>query len=82
MGAWNYRSYAIVQKNRRKGSRWVSTACFRTERGELNLTAHPTTQEGYAQEKMAQYATEKFVRDYIDRLLVADTQGAAKRHDC
>jgi hypothetical protein len=66
VGAWTYRSYAIIQKNRRKGSRWISTACFRTHQGELSLTAYPIKQEGYAQERMAQYATEKLVRDYID----------------
>ena len=68
MGAWTYKNYSIIQRNHRKGSRWISTANFRTSKGELHLTAHPATQEGYAQERMAQYATEKFVRDHIDKL--------------
>jgi hypothetical protein len=79
MGAWTYKSYAIIQKNRRKGNRWISTACFRTEQGELNLTAHGKKQEGYAQERLAQYATEKFVRESIDRLVSMDTKETGKR---
>lgn len=71
MGAWTYKSYAIIQKNRRKGNRWVSTAYFRTDEGELNITAYPLKQEGYAQERMAQYATEKLVRVCIDNFAPA-----------
>jgi hypothetical protein len=78
MGAWTYKSYAIIQKNRRKGNRWISTACFRTEQGELNLTAHGKKQEGFAQERLAQYATEKFVRESIDRLVSIETHDHAK----
>ena len=79
MGAWTYKNYAIVQKNHRLGKRWVSTACFRTSRGELNLTAYPVKQEGYAQERTAQSATEKFVRDYIDNWVQTAGESIAER---
>jgi hypothetical protein len=68
MAAWTYKSYSIIQKNRRKAGRWLSTATFRTRRGEFNLTAYPSTMEGYASEMRAQQATEDFVRDHIDRV--------------
>ena len=79
MGAWTYKSFAIVQKNRRKGNRWISTACFRTHEGEFDLTAHPVTREGYARERMAQYATEKLVREHIDKFVLSQRQAGAKR---
>jgi hypothetical protein len=68
MGAWTYKSYSIMQKNRRKNGRWLSTATFRTRQGEINLTAYPLSTEGYADETKAQQATEKFVRNQIDKL--------------
>ena len=68
MAAWNYKSYAIIQKNRRIAGRWLSTATFRTEKGEVILTAYPSTNEGYADENRAQQATEKFVRDHIEKI--------------
>ena len=69
MAAWNYKNYAIIQKNRRKARRWFSTATFRTRQGELSLTACPLRFEGYADENKAQRATEKFVRDHIDMIV-------------
>jgi hypothetical protein len=72
MAAWTYKNYSIIQKNRRRAQRWLSTATFRTRRGEFNLTAYPSTTEGYASEMKAQHATEKFVQDHIDRIAPYD----------
>jgi hypothetical protein len=68
MAAWTYKNCSIIQKNRRKNGRWLSTATFRTRQGEINLTAYPRSTEGYAEEAKAQQATEKFVRNEIDKL--------------
>ena len=68
MAAWTYKDYSIIQKNRRKDGRWLSTATFRTRHGELKVTAYPLSMEGYANETTAQRATEKFVRGQIDKL--------------
>ena len=68
MGAWTYKNCSIIQKNRRKDGRWLSTATFRTRQGEVNLTAYPLSTEGYANETKAQRATEKFVREQIDKM--------------
>lgn len=68
MAAWTYKTFSIVQRNRRRAGRWLSTATFRTRHGELSLTAYPLKMEGYADETKAQQATERFVRNHIDRL--------------
>jgi hypothetical protein len=68
MAAWTYKNCSIIQKNRLRDGRWLSTATFRTKQGEINLTAYPRSTEGYASETKAQQATEKFVRNQIDKL--------------
>jgi hypothetical protein len=64
---WTYKGYVIIQKCRRKGQRWLSSAKCKTTQDEFSLMAYPPTFEGFYSKNEAHEATARFVRAQLDQ---------------